>query len=72
MTSLAEPERIHSGRALRFAARPSRCNASGALVTAVGGSAFRRSLAISRQFRQRLLLGVSVQVRNGALRAKLK
>ncbi len=57
MTSLAEPERIRSGRALRFAARPSRCNASGALVTAVGGSAFRRSRVISRQSPQRLALG---------------
>lgn len=57
MTSLAEPERIHSGRALRFAARPSRCNASGGLVTAVGGSAFRRSRVISRQSPQRLALG---------------
>lgn len=57
MTSLAEPERIHSGRALRFAARPSRCNSSGGLVTAVGGSAFRRSRVISRQSPQRLALG---------------
>ena len=50
MTSCMEPERINTGRGLRFAARPracsriqdtisSRCNSSGGLVTAVGGAA---------------------------------
>jgi hypothetical protein len=70
MTAFMEPERIHSGRGLRFAARPtrfapriqthdrpSRCNSSGGLVTAVGGSAFRWSRVISRQSPQRLALG---------------
>ncbi len=70
MTSLVEPERIPTDRGLRFAARPSRfvpriqkhnrpsrCNSSGGLVTAVGGSAFPRSRVISRQSRQRLALG---------------
>ena len=69
MTSFIEPERIHAGRGLRFAApfrfppriqktnRPSRCDSSGALVTAVGGSAFPRSRVISRQSPQRLALG---------------
>ncbi len=56
MTAFMEPERIHGGRGLRFAAGPSRCNSSGGLVTAVGGSAFR-SRVVSRQSPQRLALG---------------
>ncbi len=69
MTSFTEPARIHAGRGLRFAApsrfapriqktnRPTRCNSSGGLVTAVRASAFRRSRVISRQSPQRLALG---------------
>lgn len=49
MTAFMEPERIQSGRRLRFAARPSRCNSSSRLVTAVGGSAFPRTRVVSRQ-----------------------
>jgi len=57
MTAFMEPERIHGGRGLRFAALPSSCNSSGELVTAVGGSAFPRTGVISRQSPQRLALG---------------
>jgi hypothetical protein len=57
MTAFMGPERIHGGRGLRFVARPSRCNSSGGLITAVGGSAFQRSRVISRQSPQRLALG---------------
>jgi hypothetical protein len=56
MTAFMEPERIHGGRGLRFAALPSRCNSNRRLVTAVGGSAFR-SRVISRKSPQRLALG---------------
>jgi hypothetical protein len=57
MTAFMEPERLQGGRGLRFVARPSRCNSSGGLVAAVGGSAFRRSHVISRQSPQRLAPG---------------
>jgi len=57
MTAFMEPERIHGGRGLWFAARPSRCNSSGGLVTAVGGSALPRAHVIFRQSPQRLALG---------------
>ena len=39
------------------AARPSRRNSSGGLVTAVGGSALPRTYVIFRQSPQRLALG---------------
>jgi hypothetical protein len=70
MTSLVEPERINTGRALRFAARPSRLapriqkdnrrsrrDSSSGLVTPSDRSASRRGRVISRQSPQRLALG---------------
>lgn len=69
MKSLVEPERIHAGRALRFATRASRAAPrlqkydrpsrpdSGGGLTAPGGSGFPRTRVISRRSRQRLALG---------------